>query len=617
MNRRTRAVVTVAYGAPDLLAAALAPLRGEHVVVVDNSSRADVAAVARAAGAHYVDPGANLGFAAGVNRGLAGLTGDVLLLNPDARLQPADLDRLQATFVEYDDVGAVSPTLVDPAGTVQRTYWPFPTPRSMWAEAFGLARRVRPDPGFVVGAALLLRRETLDEIGGFDERYFLYAEESDWQRRALARGWRAMVAPGVTATHVGAATSTDPRRREALFHAGQELHVRRWSGPAGWASYRTAAAVGAGLRTVVRRDPAAARRVGLYLRGPVAVAAAPRGRTLHVAHVVVTDGAAGTERYVADVATRQAAAGHQVTVVGGGEWFMTAALPAGVGWRPGATPAVAARALRALGGVDVVHAHLTAADLVAVATRPWHGGRVVSTRHTATPRGATPAARAVARVLERGIDVEVCTSAFVRAEVRRPGVVVAPGVTADDRSADPTSRRILIVQRLDPEKATDLAVRAWQASGLAAEGWRLVVHGDGRDRASLQARTVREGIAGVEWAGWSSDVRTEMTRAAALLAPAPREPFGLSVVEAMAVGLPVLATAAGGHRETVGRYGALPSFPPGDRDACAAALREFASWGPERRTAVGEDLRTLQRSAFDVDRHVEALDRLYLEAVAR
>ena len=150
--------------------------------------------------------------------------------------------------------------------------WPFPTPARMWAEAFGLGRL--PARGrFVVGAALLLAREAIDDVGLFDERFFLYAEETDWQRRARKRGWTSAVCVDAVAEHVGAGTSANPRRRETLFHAAQETYIRKWYGRTGWLLYRVAACLGAAARTLVltrERRTEAARRALLYLRGPVA-----------------------------------------------------------------------------------------------------------------------------------------------------------------------------------------------------------------------------------------------------------------------------------------------------------------------------------------------------------
>jgi GT2 family glycosyltransferase len=140
----------------------------------------------------------------------------------------------------------------------------------MCAEAIGLGR-LPARRTFVVGAVLLLRREAIDDVGHFDERFFLYAEEADWQRRAHERGWAPAVCAAVVAEHAGAATSTSRRRREALFHAAQETYIRKWHGPAGWWFYRVAACCGAAARAVMltgerRRD--AGRRLLLYLRGP-------------------------------------------------------------------------------------------------------------------------------------------------------------------------------------------------------------------------------------------------------------------------------------------------------------------------------------------------------------
>jgi GT2 family glycosyltransferase len=197
---------------------------------------------------------------------------DVLLLNPDAVLTPSAVREL-GRFLhrpEHRRVAAVSPRLFGPGGDEQRASWPFPTPGRMWAEAFGLGR-LPARAHFVVGAVLLLAREAIDDVGAFDERFFLYAEETDWQRRAHQRGWNSAVCRDAVAAHAGAGTSTDQRQRETLFHAAQETYITKWYGRSGWSSYRLAAALGAGARALVlrrERRAEAARRALLYLRGP-------------------------------------------------------------------------------------------------------------------------------------------------------------------------------------------------------------------------------------------------------------------------------------------------------------------------------------------------------------
>jgi GT2 family glycosyltransferase len=278
MTRDVR-IVVVAFRAADALENCLGGL-GEmvrHVVVVDNSSSAELREVARVKGAaEYIDAGTNLGFAAGVNVALksvlASVPADVLLLNPDALLDADAVLRL----VEFmrrpgnERLCAVTPRLYSPNRVEQRVLWPFPTPARAWSEALGLGR-LPARRRFAIGAALLLRWEALQQVGLFDERFFLYAEEADWQRRASAFGWTATVCPSVRGFHAGAGASEDPSRREAFFHAGQETYVRKWHGDVGWLVYRAAAILGAGARALILAGDGrarAARRVALYARGP-------------------------------------------------------------------------------------------------------------------------------------------------------------------------------------------------------------------------------------------------------------------------------------------------------------------------------------------------------------
>ncbi|GAA5212229.1 hypothetical protein GCM10025774_36070 [Microbacterium kyungheense] len=274
-------VVAVAYGDAALLDGALQALGdGFAVTIVDNSSSADTRAMAERRGAHYIDSGANLGFGAGVNVALRSLAqrgfaaDDVLLLNPDARVSRADVEAMQRALHSGARTAAVGATQVDPrTGEASRVWWPFPSPARAWIDALGLGRFDRAH-GFAIGSVLLLRSEAIAAVGEFDERFFLYAEEVDWQKRARDASWSIAVAT-VDASHIGAGTGGDSTRREALFFASNEKYQRKHFGTVGWQIFRAGVIAGATVRALLTRGEskdAARRRRAIFLEGPVAYA---------------------------------------------------------------------------------------------------------------------------------------------------------------------------------------------------------------------------------------------------------------------------------------------------------------------------------------------------------
>ena len=272
-------VVVVAYGSPALLRGALDALgEGFGVTIVDNSSSPETRALAEERGARYIDPGSNLGFGAGVNEALRSLRArglaedDVLLLNPDARIAGREVARMQRLLHSDRRLGVVGATQVEPdTGAEVRVWWPAPTPLRAWVEAAGLGGLNRAHD-FAIGSILLLRAETVADVGGFDERFFLYAEETDWQKRAKDAGWRIAVAE-VDASHIGGATSSDSTRRDLLFYVSLERYQRKHFGALGWQIFRAAMVAGAAMRSVVLTGAprtAAVARMRMFLQGPVA-----------------------------------------------------------------------------------------------------------------------------------------------------------------------------------------------------------------------------------------------------------------------------------------------------------------------------------------------------------
>jgi len=331
----------------------------------------------------------------------------------------------------------------------------------------------------------------------------------------------------------------------------------------------------------------------------------PTPRPLHVVQVVCTDAFAGVERYVCLLANGLASLGFTVTVIGGNPERMQQELGHGVkSFHPANNILSAFLRLSTLRSVDIVHAHMTAAEFASVLSRCVSRNKLVVTRHFAAERGKTRAGHYASMLINTQIDGEIAVSHFVAQFCREDATVISPGVCNQSPTSESLRQhRVLVAQRLEPEKDTSTALRAWATSGLGHEGWNLDIAGSGSEAALLRSLTLELGISdSVQFHGFRSNISYWMGISSLLLATAPSEPFGLSVVEAMASGLPVVASAAGGHLETVGLHDQAALFPPGDHLAAASLLRDLAN-DADQRHQYGEALRLIQMHCFNDNDH--------------
>jgi N-acetylglucosaminyl-diphospho-decaprenol L-rhamnosyltransferase len=225
-GRARAACVVVTYDALPWIDRCLASVAGlAEVVVVDNGSTdGTVAAVReRFPGVRLIE-GENRGLCAGWNRGIEASDAEyVLLLNADAWVVEGALDALTVAADRHPRAGAVGPRLLNLDGTLQRSVRGYPSawrlateylylrklaPRSAALNAFygaGFDHESEREVEWVMGACFLLRRAAYQDVGPFDERYFMFSEEVDWMRRAADRGWSVVFTPEARCVHVGGA----------------------------------------------------------------------------------------------------------------------------------------------------------------------------------------------------------------------------------------------------------------------------------------------------------------------------------------------------------------------------------------------------------------------------
>jgi GT2 family glycosyltransferase len=211
----------------------------------------------------------NIGFGAANNQALARARGEfVLLLNSDAFLAPGALSALRAVLRREPEVAAVGPRLLNGDGSLQVSCYRFPSPARVWYENTWLSAAFseHPDIGdyrrwqhdserdvdWVIGACLLVRRSVYEQIGGFDEAFHMYAEETDWQKRMRDHGWAIRFTPAAQATHVGGASGAAEKAR-INRHVFESLDYYEYKhhGGTGLIALRLGMVIGCFLRAVL------------------------------------------------------------------------------------------------------------------------------------------------------------------------------------------------------------------------------------------------------------------------------------------------------------------------------------------------------------------------------
>jgi len=593
------AVLVVSYRRADLLARCLDSVR-EHLpdattLVWDNQSATSgqIRDLARSyPGVRWTFADRNAGYAAAINA-LAGQLGephDLLLLNPDAELT-GPLASCRAALAG-DRVAAVSPTVADPGGgrpwdvarrrqtvlraLVSHTGYADKLRGTRFSDRY--ASRPGEVSGYLSGCCLLISAAAWAELGPFDERFFVYGEEAEWQRRATGVGWRLRLVDELDVRHGDHGTTAgDPvaaARGADLLRAGHAelLGLRGNYGPGAWFT--------AGLLVADRmqRSHRASRRAVLTAR------ARPGKPSVLLTTNQLCQG--GAERQRVLLANELAARGYPVTVaclqsfgplaaeldpavrlVLTPWWQPLLDLPGpdavlitgitnteagfALGWR-------AARALR-----PGTHRWLAAAHEPAEAERPVYGS-------------------ALGRIIARSDGVIALSERHWRDLNRHQKLhtrqhLIGNGVPGQrDRGFTPgKTLRLGMLSRIVEHKNPHLLVNA--LARLPELPWTLDIFGDGPDRAALAAQTPASVRDRVRWRGASPGPDHAFAEVDVLCVPSRAEAFPLVIVEAMARGLPVLASAVGSVPDLLddGRAGIL--VDPVTEEAWADALRAVIS----------------------------------------
>lgn len=252
-------VIIVSWNVKDLLLQAIDSLTATwegtqedlEIIVVDNASSDGTPGMLRANAehVHLLVNKENRGFAAANNQGLAIARGRyVLLLNSDTQVRPKALQRLIAYLEAHPDTGLVGPRLLNSDGSVQSSRRRFPTLPILFLESTWLQKLlpratlawyymadvpddVPQDVDWVTGAAMLVRRETVSQVGPLDEGFFMYSEELDWCHRIREAGWRIAYEPAAEVVHYGGKSSDQVvAQRHIYFQSSKVRYARKYHG---------------------------------------------------------------------------------------------------------------------------------------------------------------------------------------------------------------------------------------------------------------------------------------------------------------------------------------------------------------------------------------------------
>ena len=252
-------IVVVTYFSGDFLSGFLSslPRASQHrvpVTVVDNGSTDGSVERARQHPAvDLIESGSNRGYGGAANLGVARATEEwVLVVNPDIEFEEGSIDGLLAVADRWPRAGALGPRIHTADGMLYPSARELPSlgrgighamfgwvwPSNPWTASYRRERRtpVEGVVGWLSGACLMVRREAFESVGGFDEGYFMYFEDTDLCARLARAGWDVVYAPSATVGHHGGhATSRNLSAMSKAHHDSAYRYLsrryvgRRWA----------------------------------------------------------------------------------------------------------------------------------------------------------------------------------------------------------------------------------------------------------------------------------------------------------------------------------------------------------------------------------------------------
>jgi hypothetical protein len=213
------------------------------IVVVDNNSTdSSVTILKKFADVQLIENAENRGFGAAANQGIAVAdTSNVLILNVDVHAVSGSIPALEKFLAENNDAGAVAPRLSFSDGSLQLSCRNFPTPFTLFLylsfldrifpTKYRLGAKDHKNTRSVqqpMGAVIMVRKKVLDQIGAFDETFFLYMEDVDLCERIIREGWKIYYYPAAEFIHdAGGSSRQDWFRSQLDFIRSAQLYFRK------------------------------------------------------------------------------------------------------------------------------------------------------------------------------------------------------------------------------------------------------------------------------------------------------------------------------------------------------------------------------------------------------
>ncbi|MFA6383565.1 MAG: glycosyltransferase family 2 protein [Parcubacteria group bacterium] len=241
-NFKELSIVIVNYRSEKYLGKCISSIKekildADYEIIVVNNDKEKLLEAQLPKEIRLINSGGNIGFGAACNLGAKSAQGEILcFLNPDTEIISSSFSGVLYKFAKDNKLAIVGPKLVNEGGETQE--WIAGGEITIWSTIlnnFGYKRdqkiweSVAPmECAWVSGAAMFIRKDIFDRLGGFDEKFFMYFEDSDLCRRARQLGYKVLYFPEFIVKHFGGKSWLDKKTQKAYYHKSQRRYFSKY-----------------------------------------------------------------------------------------------------------------------------------------------------------------------------------------------------------------------------------------------------------------------------------------------------------------------------------------------------------------------------------------------------